>query len=102
MRIHPAFNRRQMLAISRIAASALLVGCLPRRISSASETAQVSSTTPSGTLPACTVCPQQTEGPYFVDERLDRSDIRSNPADGSVRAGVLLQLALRVSQVSGD
>jgi len=102
MRIYRAFNRRQMLAISRIAASAFLVGCLPRRISSASETAQVSSTTPSGTLPACTVRPQQTEGPYFVDERLDRSDIRSNPADGLVRAGVPLQLALRVSQVRGD
>ena len=102
MRIYRAFNRRQMLAISRIAASAFLVGCLPRKISSASETAQVSSTTPSETLPTCTVRPQQTEGPYFVDERLDRSDIRSNPADGLVRAGVPLQLALRVSQVSGD
>ena len=27
--------------------------------------------------PACVVRPTQTEGPYFVDERLNRRDIRS-------------------------
>ncbi len=42
-----------------------------------------------------------TEGPYFVDERLNRSDIRVNTADGAVKAGVPLQLTLRVLQVSG-
>lgn len=41
-----------------------------------------------------------TEGPYFVDERLNRSDIRVNTADGAVKAGVPLQLTLRVLQVS--
>ncbi|NEQ28901.1 MAG: twin-arginine translocation pathway signal protein, partial [Microcoleus sp. SIO2G3] len=93
-------NRRKVLAFSRIAGTALLVGCLPRRTSSASETAQASS--PTTTLPACTVRPQQTEGPYFVDEKLNRSDIRSNPTDGTVRAGVPLQLTMRVSQANGN
>ena len=32
--------------------------------------------------PSCVVRPEQTEGPYFVDERLNRSDIRSDPTDG--------------------
>src|SRR2546427_2648224 len=34
-------------------------------------------------MPPCIVRPEQTEGPYFVDERLNRSDIRSDPSDGS-------------------
>ena len=51
--------------------------------------------------PACVLTPQQTEGPYFVDERLNRSDIRSNPADGAVSEGIPLTLTLHVSQVNG-
>jgi len=39
------------------------------------------------------VKPEQTEGPYFVDEKLNRSDIRSNPSGGSVKQGVRLRLA---------
>lgn len=39
-----------------------------------------------GTPPACVVTPQQTEGPYFVDERLNRSDIRSDFNIGVVAA----------------
>ena len=45
--------------------------------------------------PACVVRPEQTEGPYFVDERLNRSDIRSDPTDGRVRPGTPLALTLR-------
>jgi protocatechuate 3,4-dioxygenase beta subunit len=48
------------------------------------------------------VKPQQTEGPYFVDEKLNRSDIRSDPTDGSVKQGVPLRLVFHVSQVDGS
>jgi protocatechuate 3,4-dioxygenase beta subunit len=51
--------------------------------------------------PACVLTPAQTEGPYFVDERLQRSDIRVDPADGSTRPGALLALTLRVAAI-GD
>jgi protocatechuate 3,4-dioxygenase beta subunit len=61
------------------------------------------SATPLGTMPAsCVVQPQQTEGPYFVDEKLLRSDIRPDPATGIVAAGVPLALSLTVSQVAPD
>lgn len=50
---------------------------------------------------SCVVTPQQTEGPYFVDERLRRSDIRSDPSDGSIKEGVPLALEFRVSTISG-
>ncbi|HYF64045.1 MAG TPA: intradiol ring-cleavage dioxygenase, partial [Herpetosiphonaceae bacterium] len=33
----------------------------------------------SAPLPSCVVSPEMTEGPYFVDEQLERSDIRSDP-----------------------
>jgi protocatechuate 3,4-dioxygenase beta subunit len=41
----------------------------------------------------------QTEGPYWVDEMLNRSDIRSDPADGSVKPGLPLKLALTFHDV---
>jgi protocatechuate 3,4-dioxygenase beta subunit len=52
-----------------------------------------------GTLPSCVVRPEMTEGPYFVDEMLDRSDIRPDPATGTVSEGVPLALTFLVSQV---
>jgi protocatechuate 3,4-dioxygenase beta subunit len=50
---------------------------------------------------ACIVTPALTEGPYFVDEKLNRSDIRADPSDGSVRPGVPLVLKLNVYRVDG-
>ncbi len=52
--------------------------------------------------PPCVVKPQQTEGPYFVDEQLKRFDIRADPSDGSVKEGVPLHLNFQVSQLQGD
>lgn len=52
--------------------------------------------------PMCVLTPAQTEGPYFVDERLNRSDIRSDPADGSMRAGIPLVLTLRVAALGAN
>ena len=53
--------------------------------------------------PSCVVRPEQTEGPYFVDERLNRSDIRSDPTDGQVKPGAPLALTLQVFRLgSGD
>jgi protocatechuate 3,4-dioxygenase beta subunit len=47
----------------------------------------------------CVAKPEMTEGPYFVDEGLNRSDIRTDPTDGSVVAGTALMLTLRVLRV---
>ena len=66
-----------------------LTGLAPRRTA-----AQTPAT------PACVVRPELTEGPFFVDEQLNRSDIRSDPGDGTVRPGVPLRLALRVSRLT--
>jgi protocatechuate 3,4-dioxygenase beta subunit len=53
------------------------------------------------TTPSCVVRPEQTEGPYFVDRQIHRSDIRSEASTGLVKPGQLLTLALTVSDVTG-
>jgi protocatechuate 3,4-dioxygenase beta subunit len=52
--------------------------------------------------PDCVVRPAQTAGPYFVDGMLDRSDLRSDPTDGSVKPGVPLALTVVVSRLAGN
>jgi len=52
-------------------------------------------------VPACVVSPEMTEGPYFVDEKLNRSDIRVNTSDGAVSDGTPFELTLRVSKING-
>ena len=54
-----------------------------------------------GRAPACVVRPQQTEGPFFIDEKLNRSDIRSDPGRSDARPGAILELAFAVSRLSG-
>jgi protocatechuate 3,4-dioxygenase beta subunit len=55
-----------------------------------------------GRLPArgCVARPRQTEGPFFVDEGLERTDIRSDPTDGSIRTGVPLDILFKVARLS--
>jgi protocatechuate 3,4-dioxygenase beta subunit len=51
-------------------------------------------------VPPCVVVPEHLEGPYFVDARLNRSDIRTDPTDKTMSPGEPLRLTLRVSQIS--
>ena len=46
--------------------------------------------------------PQQTEGPYFVENMPNRSDIKSDTSNGSVQEGVPLKLVINVYYVDGD
>ena len=54
------------------------------------------------TVPACVVRPEVTEGPYYVDEKLVRSDIRSDPSTGTAREGTPFVLTFNVSKVSNS
>jgi protocatechuate 3,4-dioxygenase beta subunit len=78
-------------SLRRIAGVAMPSGSMP--LGRPAETVQAA--------PACVVRPEQTEGPFFVDERLNRSDIRSDPSDRSVKPGVPLRLAFNVMRVEG-
>jgi len=52
--------------------------------------------------PVCVVRPELTEGPFFFDLGLDRSDIRTDAASGSEKAGRRLDLAVIVSGVDSN
>lgn len=110
-------SRRETLGLIGAAGVAALVGCgdddkpesggatstateATTRTATATRTA--AATTSAAPAPvSCVVTPEETEGPYFVDERLNRSDITSDPTDGSVSEGVPLRLNLTVSSVDG-
>jgi protocatechuate 3,4-dioxygenase beta subunit len=54
------------------------------------------------TITCVQTTPTQTEGPYWVDEKLFRSDIRADPSTGTARAGVPLTLTITVQNLSGS
>jgi protocatechuate 3,4-dioxygenase beta subunit len=101
-------NRREVLAL--LGGSALLAACAPATLSSPSATIATAATAvpiAAGSaavtvLPSCVVRPALTEGPYFVDEKLNRSDIRADPATNTTKPGVPLALTFLVSRVTGS
>ena len=107
-------SRREVLALLGGSSVALLAACAPASLASPSPTATAQQTGPAATtaaatasaaattLPSCIVRPALTEGPYFVDEKLDRSDIRSDPGTGVVRPGAIFNLNFLVSRLSGS
>ncbi len=102
-------SRREALTFLGIASAAMLASCAPGPIPTTAPLATSAAggsgaspqpTSASGSLPACVVRPAMTEGPFFVDEKLNRSDVRPDPSDGSVKEGVPLKLAFRVSKLA--
>ena len=83
-------KRRDMLRFIGGTIAVSLVGCLRGKSASGEPN------------PSCIVRPQQTEGPYFVDEKLNRSDIRSDPSDNSIKQGVPLRLVIQVSRIASS
>ncbi len=113
-------SRRKLLRLTGVTVAAFGAGRLGERIAAIGELpagaaarplapgeplapagplAPVRPAQPTLPAPACVVRPQQTEGPYFVDELLHRSDIRSDPASGVVREGARLRLVFRVTRI---
>ena len=84
-------SRREALAFLGATGALLFLGCSDSSATS-SDTGDTSS--------SCVVRPELTEGPYYVDEELLRSDIRSDPSDGTIRPGALLALTFNVSSAA--
>ncbi|MEA2677000.1 MAG: hypothetical protein QOJ81_1141 [Chloroflexota bacterium] len=104
-------TRREVLSLLGVgAAGVVVVACapsvLPSLIPSTSPTTAptgIPSATPTSVaIPSCVVRPEQTEGPYFVDERLNRADIRADTSSGTVEQGTPFALAFAVSKISGN
>lgn len=104
-------SRREVLALMGAGSVALVAAaCAPGAISSATGAATEGATAGASvvatavavsSLSSCVVVPELTEGPYYVDEQLERSDIRIDTADGIAVAGTTLRIDWVVSQVDG-
>jgi protocatechuate 3,4-dioxygenase beta subunit len=86
-------------ALNAEAATAVAMTGNPTAAPAAAEVATTVATNVA-TVPACVVRPEVTEGPYYVDENLVRSDIRSDPSTGAVREGTPFVLTFNVSKLS--
>lgn len=109
----------RLLGSAGVAGAALLAGCAPGEeptaeasaaspTTGATEAPTAASTADVATeavalapteIPECVVRPALTEGPFFVDDRLNRSDIRPDPTTGAVSEGVPLRLRVVVSRL---
>jgi protocatechuate 3,4-dioxygenase beta subunit len=109
-------SRRDVLKLFGITSVSALAACAPQTPGTPQPTAApaqaptntaqpgvtAATATVIGALPSCIVRPVLTEGPYFVDGMLNRSDIRSDPANGAVSPGLPLELTFLVSQINGS
>ena len=102
-------SRREALRVLGISSAAFLAACAapegtatlaPTTASTPVSSTQVVPTT--ATVLDCVVRPELTIGPYFVDEQLERSDIRTNSSDRSVSEGIPLTLNINVASVSNN
>jgi protocatechuate 3,4-dioxygenase beta subunit len=122
-------SRREVLKLMGLFSAAALAGCAPSQTATSAPTViagsatatTVSAATAAATgassvatataaataitavaVPSCIVRPELTEGPYFVDEQINRSDVRSDPSDGSVREGARLNLKFNVAKITNS
>jgi len=85
----PKMNRREMLTAAATAAATVIVSQTRLRALGAA-------------TPDCVLTGALEEGPFFIDEHLERSDLRSDPVTGVVSAGVPLRLRFVVSRVGAQ
>ncbi|WP_019585752.1 intradiol ring-cleavage dioxygenase [Deinococcus apachensis] len=92
-------SRRSALRLLGLSGAGLAVGggVLAQRGGPSGTSAGTSG---AASLPGCVVRPAMTEGPYFVDERLRRSDIRRDTTTNQASAGVPLTLTFVTSRVA--
>lgn len=96
-------SRRDAVRLFALGGAAVLAGCKPGGSGAASgatsEAAGVSMANP-GVLPACVARPELTVGPYFLDQQLNRSDIRTDPGTNAMKEGAPLILTFNVQQIT--
>jgi protocatechuate 3,4-dioxygenase beta subunit len=110
-------TRREVLALMGAASvSVAVAACAPGSAASglatpvtstgtagsAATSAAATAVAVASSLPSCVVVPALTEGPYYVNENLERSDIRVDTSTGVAVDGSALKIDWVVSQVDGN
>ena len=105
-------SRRYLLALAARGAASVVVSqsLLAACASGQSKTTDTSSTTNTSRTASgaqagnatCVLTAALEEGPFFVDEKLNRSDIRTDPVTRAVSAGLPLALTFNVSRVAAN
>jgi protocatechuate 3,4-dioxygenase beta subunit len=102
-------SRREVLQLAGAAGVVILTGCgggsgtVSASSTTTNTTANAStSSTAASSTPGVVVTPAETEGPFFVDENLNRSNLLAGTTRASVVNGLPLALQLKVYQVSGS
>ena len=101
-------SRRDLLgfaakgAASVFVSQSLLASCAAAANGVTDTAASSGTTTPTTGNSSCILTASLTEGPFFVDEKLNRSDIRTDPATGAVSAGIPLALTFNVQRVASN
>jgi protocatechuate 3,4-dioxygenase beta subunit len=90
-----------LLEILGGAGVAALSGCGSSSTSASSASGSTSGTT-SGTTASCVLTPELTVGPYFVDEKLNRSDLTTNTTDTNVLNATPLTLTMTIMEYASS
>ena len=93
-------SRRQAIGILAVAGAGAMLGCGGGKTSTSTTTTTTSSTGTGNT--ACILTPELTVGPYFVDEKLNRSDLTSDTTDTNVTNGVPMTLQMFIMEYSSS
>jgi len=103
-------SRRDLLGFAAKGAASVFVsqsllascGAAGTALTDTTSTGASGTTTPTGGSSSCVLTASLTEGPFFVDEKLNRSDIRPDPVTGAVSAGIPLALTFNVQRVTSN
>lgn len=96
--VHHSLTRRQTLGAAGLVGAAFALGRGPFRLGE-----RLSGVEPEPAAAAsCLLTPAKTEGPFFVDEMLRRSDVRSNLDGSNTRPGFPLALTITVLRTDDD
>ena len=84
-------NRRQLFGRAASAAATIVVSqsifACSADATGLDDDGSTDTITPGSASASCILTASLTEGPHFVDERLQRSDIRADPTTGALSAG---------------
>jgi len=96
------YTRRQALSLLVGAGSTLLLAaCWDRGGEAGPDLSAIAKT--NANLPTgCVVRPALTEGPIFVDNQANRSDVRTDPTNGAVSEGAALALTFNISTLGNN